>query len=160
MDSEILEFVIQTIISLSGVLMAALLATYFAMKRFREEKWWQRKAEIYSELINELHELKYPKVRFFDSLVEGIKIDDDEAHELIRLEKDAQIKLLQVAEKSSFFLNESVLFEIRNMDKFINRAKNQESVIEQYQDEIYAIDECISRVMSIGRKDLQINERA
>jgi len=156
MDPEIVKFIAQAIISLCGALLAALLAAYLAMRRFREEKWWQRKSEIYSELINELHELKYPKVRFFDSLVEGIKIDDDEAHELIRRQKDSQNKALQVAERSSFVLNESVLLEVRNMDKCINRAKNLESAIEQYQEEIHAIDECISRVMAIGRKDLQI----
>ena len=126
------------------------------MKRFRKEKLWQRKSEIYSELINELHELKYPKERFFGSLAEGIKIDDDEASELIRREKDSHAKVFQVAERSSFALNNSVLSEIGNMDQYINRAKNQESAIEQYQDEIHAINECISRVMAIGRKDLQI----
>lgn len=156
MDSEILKFTAQAIISLCGAFLAAILAAHLAMRRFREEKWWQRKSEIYSELINELHELKYPKVRFFDSLAEGVKIEDDEAHELIRQEKDSQVKVFQVAERSSFVLNKSVLSEIRKMDQYLNRAKKQESAIEQYQDEIHAIDECILRVKAIGRKDLQI----
>ena len=76
MDPEVFKFIIQAAISLCGALLAAFLAAHLAMKRFRKEKSWQRKSEIYSELINELHELKYPKERFFDSLAEGIKIDD------------------------------------------------------------------------------------
>lgn len=117
---------------------------------------WQRKSEIYSELINELHELKYPKVRFFDSLVEGLKIENIEAHELIRQEKDSQIKVLQISERSSSFLNESAFSEVKKMDQNLNHTKNQESTIEQYQDEIYAIDECIARIKAIGKKDLRI----
>ena len=65
MDPEVFKFIAQAVISLCGALLAAILAAHIAMKKFRKEKWWQRKSEIYSELINELHELKYPKERFF-----------------------------------------------------------------------------------------------
>ncbi len=153
---EILKFLVQAMMAFCGVYLAAELA----IRRFRKEKWWQIKSEIYRELINELCELKYPKVRFFESLTEGSKIEEDEAQELIRREKDSQIRVSQIAERSSFFLKEDTLSEIRKMDQNLSRARQQESAIEQYQEEIHAVNKCIERVKVIGRADLRISKEA
>lgn len=43
--------------SLAGVVLGALLAQRWALRQFASERWWERKAGAYSDVVKALYEL-------------------------------------------------------------------------------------------------------
>lgn len=77
MDWEIAKFLAQALISVSG----AFLAAYLAGKRFRTEKWWERKATAYAELVDALHQMKWMPGEHIEAEIEGRRIPKAEAEQ-------------------------------------------------------------------------------
>jgi hypothetical protein len=52
------EFVSTLISNVFIALVSSLFAVYFSLRRFRSEKWWERRAETYERIIEALYHLR------------------------------------------------------------------------------------------------------
>jgi hypothetical protein len=51
MTAEIVKFALQVAIAITS----AFLAAWLAARRFRNDRWWEKKATAYSDLVESLH---------------------------------------------------------------------------------------------------------
>jgi hypothetical protein len=68
---------LQTILpSLIGGVVTAAVSVRLALKRFRSERWWERKAQAYSDLLLSLFHVQIHAKRRLEEVVEGVAFDE------------------------------------------------------------------------------------
>jgi len=149
---EITKLILQIFISVC----AAFLAAWLANRRFKNEKWWERKADAYTNLIEALHNMKWFSGEHFDAEIEGRTLTEEYKEELWLEYKLGKRKIWRIAETSSFIVSPDVSIVIRDLEKALSNAGNAESYFEHLDEQWGAIDLCIKKVKDIAKKELSI----
>ncbi len=149
---EVTKYIFQILITVSGAFLAAWLAT----KRYRSDKLWDKKETTYSELINALHQMKWPASQHIDADREQRKISDEESEKFWFDFKIARKNVCRIAESSSFTVSSDVLTAIGQLENELNTARNVNSWSEHIHLEYSAVDKCIKKIKKIGITDLGI----
>ncbi len=102
MDIEIGKFLLQAAISVG----AAFLAAHLATKKFRNEKWWEKKAAAYADLVDVLHTMKWPVGEHFNAEIGHGKVSQEESNRMWEEFKVARKKKIfgesQIAQRLSY----------------------------------------------------------
>ncbi|WP_261835830.1 hypothetical protein [Vibrio ishigakensis] len=149
---EIAKLVVQILISVS----AAFLAAWLANRRFRNEKWWERKADAYTNLIEALHDMKWRSGEHFDAEIEQRQLSEEYSEQLWSEFKEARRNISRIAETSSFIVSPEVLDAVQDMDKALSKARNANTWFEHLDEQWGAVDECTKKIKEIGKKELNI----
>lgn len=152
MDIEFGKFIVQAAISIGG----AFLAAHLAMKKFRSEKWWEKKATAYAELVEALHTMKWPASEHLDAEIESRKISEEESKRMWEEFKVARRNIWKIADSSTFLVSEEVTKVVQDMERDLSSARDAQSWFEHLDEQYAAVNKCLSRIKEIGRADLGI----
>lgn len=155
MKIEILKLFIQASISI----VAAFLAAWLSVRRFRDEKWWERKASAYSELIDALHKMKWRLSETYDAILEQRELSKEYSNELLHEFKLARQNVWRIADSSSFLVSPEVFKAAEEMEKGLSSAQIAESWFEHIDEQFAAVNKCLKQVKSIGTKELGIKTK-
>jgi hypothetical protein len=154
----ILQASIQASISIGG----AFLAAHIAMKKFRGEKCWEKKALAYTELIGALHSMKWRAGELQDAEQRNKDFTDEEYNRMWEEFEVARKEIGRIADYSTFLISDEVVDAIREMEhsRDIRRDRGTpESRFEDLLEEYTSVDKCLERIKEIGRADLGINKK-
>jgi hypothetical protein len=149
---EVMKFLLQAGIAV----LSAFLAAQLAARRFREDKWWDRKAAAYGELVDALHRMKWSPGEHFDVAVEQRVIDDEESSRLWQEFKEARRNVWRVADAAAFVVSPEILAAVQEMERELSKAATVRSSFEHYDEQVAAIGKCLATVKEIGRIELGI----
>ena len=96
MNLEILKMIIQILLSIG----AAFLGAWLASRRFRNERWWEKKSEAYSELVEALHNMRWPSSEHFDAGLEHRELSEEYSQELWKEFRKARKIVWKITESS------------------------------------------------------------
>ena len=154
MSLEVAKFLLQAAISVAG----AFLAAYLAGKRFRNERWWEKKAAAYAELVDALHKMKWPYSEHLDAAMEQRDISKDESTSLWEEFKTARRNVWRIADSSSFLISPEVMKAVQKMEQALGDARTADSWFEHLDAHYGAINSCLSTVKEIGKKELGVHD--
>jgi hypothetical protein len=138
---------------------AAILTTWFSLWRFRQERWWEKKYEVYASIINSLHALYrgFDTERFLpydDGLMGSIK-----SPEHIRLENQhkqfetAKLEIKRIVTIGDFILSEDAVKELETLlSKFVMPTPNEQ--LDTIAEIGQAIETCLTRIRQLAKNDL------
>jgi len=149
MDNLIIQIVI--------AVCTALLAAFLTNIRFKNEKWWERKADAYVDLIEALHDMKWFIKEHWGAEFEGKSLPEEYKEEIWSKYKLGKEKIWRVAETSSFIVSPEVSIVIHSLVKALSK-NNAESYFEDLDEQLGAIDICIDKVKNIAKKELSIKK--
>jgi hypothetical protein len=152
MDIEIGKFILQATISVGGAFLAAHLAT----KKFRSEKWWERKATAYSELIAALHNMKWPAGEHLDAGFQDREIPKEDSNRMWEEFKTARKNIWRIADSSSFLISEDVTKAVQEMERGLSTARSAQSWFEHLDEQYASVSKCLERIKQIGKADLGV----
>jgi hypothetical protein len=151
-----LDSVTDFLIKITPGLIAALVASRLAVKKFYKEKSWERREKAYAEIINALYNLiKYFRIHKED-YGQGTGLPDDKEQELYVEYVNASSSLAKATDIGSFYISNNasmVLRELRNREKLDYR---EEPRFEIYESEYQAHQIALDKLLEIARKDLRI----
>lgn len=151
-NMETVQLVFQLLVTGS----AAFLAAWLGTRRFRRERWWERKVEAYTDLINALHSMKWHTSEHFDAEIEYSALSEEYTDELWKRFVNARREVSRIAETASFLVSDEIQVAVKEMERDLNAAKSA-STLQEYLDEQWAaVDACIKCVKEIGAKELNI----
>ncbi|WP_309044217.1 hypothetical protein [Marinobacter sediminicola] len=153
MNLEILKIFIQILLSVA----AAFLGAWLASRRFRNERWWEKKSEAYSELVEALHDMRWPSSEHFDAGIEHRDLPEEYSQELWQEFRKARKVVWKITESSSFLISSDVLKAVQEMERGLSSARNADSWVEHLDEQGDAIDTCLEKIKNIGAKELGIN---
>ena len=152
MEGEVGKFILQAIITVCGAFLAAWLAT----KRHRSDKWWEKKQEAYSEIVNALHLMKWPSSEHIDAAIEHREVDDRASEEMWEEFKESRRNVWRIADSSSFLIDSKVLEAVQEMERNLEKARNAQFWIDHLEEQYTAVDTCLNKIKEIGKRDLGV----
>ncbi|MDR4520932.1 MAG: hypothetical protein R3E36_10105 [Nitrosomonas sp.] len=154
MDVEIAKFIAQAAIAVVGAFLAAHLAT----RRFRSEKWWERKAAAYSELVEALHHMKWYSSEHIDAAMENRWLAKEDKDEYWKQYKEARRNVWRIADASAFLVSPKVHEAIVTLERALGEARNADWWLEHAEQEYAAIQKCLVRVKELARHELGVKD--
>lgn len=152
MTIEIIKFLAQGAIAVLG----AFLAAHLSMRRFRSEKWWERKASAYSELVEALHHMKWYPSEHIDAAIENRELPEEDKDDYWKKYKDARRNVWKIADSASFLVSPKVNEAIVEMERELGEARTAEWWLEHAEQQYAAIQKCLDQVKGLARQELGV----
>ena len=140
----------------SGVL-SAWLTYIFAWRRFRTEKWWERRADAYEKIMDALRSAKRFSDVHLERLMQGGNEPSPEEVGKLRVQsKEGHDYILRAIDTGRLILPDEALQRLNEYSK--ENARNNPDNWHTYLDNDYGIiDSCIIDIAKIARKDLRVD---
>lgn len=149
---------------LTGIIIAgttAFITVQLSVKRFRQERWWEKQVRAYEKIIEALHYSKAFSDVHLNARYEGKEVSQDKDNELRMKSAEAHREIERTADVGGFLLSTEARDRIRRYRQEASAAKNTNDWIVYLEDDLAATSSCLEDLVKIARKDLKIggNER-
>jgi len=141
---------------LTGIIIAtasAWITVQLSLRRFRTERWWERKVESYTNVIEALHNSK--AFASYHLKTSGREIPEERDKELRSRTREANDEILKATDVGAFILSEKALTRLR-------KYKNEEEEASEIRDwygyliaDLEATEGCLKDFIEIAKKDLK-----
>jgi len=145
---------IQLTAQLAISIAAAFLAAHLAVRRFKTERWWERKLNAYTDLIDALSLVKWDASERYEAALGQRELNDEYSDEISAGQLAARKKAWQIAETSSFLISDQVLDAMQKMERGLSESRAAKCWQEHLETREYAADICIKEIKAIGAKEL------
>jgi hypothetical protein len=152
---EVTKLVIQAAIAFAS----AYLAAYIATRKFRSEKWWERKANAYCELVDSLHQMSWYAEEFFEDRAGHKSISVIDLTEYGKQYRLARRNVVKISDTSAFLISSKVGNAVSALIQKLKVASEDDDWTQRALDEICAIDECLRTVKALASQDLGVHGR-
>jgi hypothetical protein len=158
------ELLTNLVLAIASAIVSALITVHLALKRFRAERWWERKADAYSAIIEALHHMK----RGIGDDLRGIEQnrpppDDERDKELTARYAKASDEVHKAADLGSFLLSDQASEALKELMDGLRQAHEDALVDGMYPDayiglsgQLKAIEKCLAKLPQIAKRDLSV----
>lgn len=137
----------------------AIITVRLSLRRFHAEKWWEKKVEAYSRIVDTLHYVKNYCEQKYDAEFDSNIISEEKENELRKQYKLAAKELAKATDIGSFIICDKAA-EILN--KYRQRPQlswDEYSLPEVIENDLKYVSECLEEFKVIAKKDLKVNNK-
>jgi len=149
------EFIAQLAIGVVIAVVSAVLATSLSALRYYRERWWERKYELYVDVLNALHDLEGAA----DELSELAKVwENPKNWEGLRKKMFARVYEI----KRLFGISKLILSNdaVEALQQFVSKTEvDHEHIVDQAEELWAAAKEAYKRVLRAAERDLKKKTR-
>ncbi len=144
---------------ITGIVVAVVSArvtVHFALKRFHSEKWWERKAEAYTAIIEALHHVRNYADTHLVSLARGKRLPEAGDEELTQKLTGAMSELRKRYDIGNFVISTEAVAAMNTLMKEFDELPHEESWHTHLNLNLDAVDKCLASMRELARTDLQL----
>jgi hypothetical protein len=148
------QLLITLIPSLIVAVVTALATVKLSLRKFYTERWWERKADAYSRIVEALHKNKDYDEQKFKIEMTYPKDDRGKGDELENQWAEANAELQRAVDLGAFVIS---LETEEIISKFLNRNvgdPNDEALCDIIETDLDHIKKCLAAVKKAAKKDL------
>jgi hypothetical protein len=138
---------------------SAWITVQLSLRRFRTEKWWERKVEAYAHIVEALHHAKTTLEINYDAEIEGRRIPEKRDEQLNERNSKANDDIRKNIDTSAFLLCDEAHQRLVQFQKEAYDAESPNSYFEYLDGMIPVYRKCIEDIIVIARKDLGVRYR-
>ena len=142
----------------TGIVIAAVsswITVQLSLKRFRSERWWERKAQAYEKIIGALHDSKAFADKHLEAEYGGRKVAEEKDKELRARSKVAHEEIEKAIDTGSFLLSDEALSRLKQYQKDMEKASDTQMWFEYLEEDLAATSNCLKDLIQIAKKDLR-----
>ena len=144
---------------LPGIIIAALtsvLTVRLALRRFHKEKWWEKKQEMYSSLLETLHHLKNYAAEHYEGQMNPDHITDEKREELTKDWKQFSREFAKLLDLASFHLSSEAVAVLDQYVKKKAEARKSDDIFDWIDGDLAAVTECLEELKKAAKRDLKV----
>ena len=134
----------------------SILTVRLAIRRFHEEKWWEKKQEMYSSLLETLHHMKNYVAEHYEGQLDSNYITDEKREELKKDWKMFSQKFAKLRDLASFHLSSEAVAVLERYEKKKIEANKSDSLFDMIDGELAAVSECLEELKIAAKRDLKV----
>jgi hypothetical protein len=145
------------LISLLTAFVASSLTAWFALRRFRAEKWWEQKFASYQTIFEALHNMSTSFDEEYSAMARGSEISKEQQvanTEKYRAGEKALDKLIDFGE---FLFSRDTVNALQELMRDLNKAGQTDEYYDYFgyiNDSSQALKKCLARVRILAKRDL------
>ena len=147
-------------IVLPGLIVAvitSIITVRLSIRRFHAEKWWEKKQDTYSKLLEALHHAKKYAAEYLGEYDNGRNMPADKSEELTKDWKAFSRELKKLHDLASFILSEKAVNILSEYMQEKKEAVNEEDVYDWIKNDLAAANKCLERLKIEAKRDLKVH---
>ncbi len=152
---EFQELAPQIVVAAITAIIASLCTSWFALRRFYSEKWWEKKAEAYAAIFEALHYMKRAYAEDIDAAMKEREVPEDRQKESEKKYREARDEIAKRIDIGNFILSDEAAAELSDFQRALARAKDTNSWTVHIGDSYDAISNTLKRMRAIAKDDLK-----
>lgn len=137
---------------------SALFTTFLARKSFISERWWDRKADAYTRILEALVEMHRYEEAYYKDLTHEAVLSEERKAELTTTFKTAWREVDNAIRLGAFVISQEAHIALTKW-RTAARGVDPQDFFGIVDAEYAATSECITQMREIGRTDLQVDAR-
>ena len=157
-----MNLILQTILSiLAAILISAItswITVRLSLKQFYSQKWWERKADAYSTIIEALYHVKNNTERFIDIEMGRLILTEKEKQTLIETSRKGYEEIYKAESIGAFVVSEEVIQSLTKLRKKIEGIEVRGiSIIDDLSDTLSAVNDCLKEIRICAKQELNFS---
>ena len=124
--------------------------------RFISEKWWERKVEAYSRIVEALAYLVDNYQSMYDAELEGRELTDERKREIDRNWKRENLEVRKAALIGTFRISPEAEKVLKQYWEKSNTRANPASWFQDLEDSYTSAETCLKELVICAKKDLRV----
>lgn len=149
------EFVINIFTAIVIAAVSSWITIRLSLNRFRTEKWWERRVDAYSKVIEALHNSKAFSHQNLEAVYVGKGLPDERDKELSHRAKIAEDDIMKAIDVGAFLLSDEALSCLKQYQQEVARASQYKSWYEYLEADLQATEKCLNNLIQIAKRDLK-----
>lgn len=156
MPQWLTSFLASSLPSLLVGVLTALISVRLSLRRFHAERWWERKADAYSRIIEALHNaMEYCHARSVEDLV-GVELTEEKSEQLDSDYRKASVELKQATGIGAYIISMETSAVLTRLQARKRPDPSQLARFEFFETEHAAYKEALDRIRTLAKKDLKV----
>lgn len=144
----------------SGIIIAffsSWITVILSFNRFQKEKWWERKLEAYTKIIESLHNLKayMDNEKKYALGVEKDSVSKEETERWISRYKTSEEEVLKFKDIGALIISEGAIALLNKYHNDVMFALKEESYYNYTNAVWFAADSCLKQLIQLAKEDLK-----
>lgn len=140
--------------SILVTLVTAWITVELALRRFKSEKWFERRLDAYTRIIESLHHMKSATARQIRAEERGIEIPSNAEAELIELYGKGLADLRRLTDMGALVFSSEAIVVLEKLNEDLKAATQEVSWWGHLDMEFEAINKCLKEIGVIAKRDL------
>ena len=157
---EYLTHIIKALVP--GVLLSVLTAIVtvrLSLRRFYREKWWERKDQAYSKIFEALYRLKNYYNLKYEEDIGNRHVSSERSKQLEKQFLNGDMEIEKAVAIGSFVLCDDAVACLKRFRERPRLSFDDHAIFELAEQDMKYLDECLSRLRDIARRDLKLTLR-
>lgn len=151
---------VQVLLGIPAAIFIAAVSSWITVQlslhKFRKERWWERKVDAYTSVIEALHNSREFTSQHIDAELGGREVNDEHDAELRAKAKHANEEIRRAASTGSFFLSDQAAARLAKLQQEVEGARNATHWFEYLESDWTAVNACLQDIIQIAKADLNL----
>ena len=139
---------------------SAWIAVHLSLRRFRTEKWWEKRVLAYERLIEAFHHSKAFSESHLKAAQQGREISKERDKELRSKAEEAEREIRKAVDLGGFLLGKEARARLRQYISDRRYASESDGWDDYLLRDLDATDTCLRDLIKIARRDLRTSRDA
>lgn len=146
----------QILVGLVIAVVTAVVTVKLAFRRFRSERWWEKKAEAYSKIVEALHHMKRYYMEEIAAYEKGTRLDEARQTELGGRLKEGVDAIKLAADVGTSLISDEAVECIEKLHKGLSEVSTEEDWYGYIDAKCAEVESCLKTMRSVARRDLRV----
>lgn len=148
------QHVVNLLVGVPVALLTSWLTVKFALRRFQSEKWFERRVDAYTRVIEALHFMKHCTERQLRAAERGTDIPKDIEDKLVNSYRKGLADLQRLTDMGALLFSLEAVAVLDTLNAELLAATDESSWWEHLDAEGSAISKCLVALRPIAKRDL------
>lgn len=153
------EFTQGILTALIPALIVSIIAPYItvklSIKQFYSQKWWEKKAEVYSHIIEQLSYLQYYFGEWYDIYLYQKELNNEEREKLSEGYRKAKESITKAAASGAYIVSDDTGTALEKLVSELDQEDPRAHPLENVEREYNLIKKCIATIRKCAKADLK-----
>jgi len=149
-----MEDLLKLISGFAIAIVTSYITVQLSLKRFRAERWWDKKALAYERIIEAFHNSKKFSSEHLDAEYEGGRLSEERDKELRLMSNVAKEEIYKASDIGAFIISEKAIEIISNYQKE-SSSSNPETWVEHLESDYEIVNKYMKLIISEAKSDLK-----
>ncbi len=154
--AELIDFTIKIFLIVIG----SIVTIHFSLSRFYTEKWWERKAAAYTDIMELLYNYQFYVGKQIDDIQTYPEVEEDIDAETWTEKDENQThqKIKKIITIGTFVVSDEIIEILKELLSELHKANNEEIYLAFLFSKHTAIHRAIEKFRDCAKRDLKINK--
>jgi len=152
--NQVYKELISLVPSIVIAIITAVVTVRLSLKQFYSQKWWEKKIEVNTKIIESLAIMQHYMGLWFDELI-GLNSFNEETNQKFATDYHKHRHyIIEVSNQGAFIISNEIAIELEMLIKVLSQGEHD--LIADYDNTYSAIKKSIEKIRNMAKKDLKI----